>query len=137
MGKAVENRSWPTDFRGPVAIHAGSGVGPKWEFEDACEIVSSRSGLELEGVAHWAAVRGAVVAVAELTGVCSASLRYPFYAPLNCDCGEWAVNGQRHFLLADVRPLAEPVPVKGALGLWTLPDEVEAAVLAQVGQVAR
>lgn len=129
MGKTVENRGWLTTYRGLVAIHAGAGVGAKWEFADACEMVADRTGLEPQGVAKWAAQRGAVVAVARLENVCSASLENAFYAPVNCDCGTWAQSAQRHFLLA------EPVPAKGALGLWTLPDEVEAAVRAQLDEV--
>jgi hypothetical protein len=33
---------------------------------------------------------------------------------------------------ANARPLAEPVPCKGALGLWWLPDDVDAQVRAQL-----
>lgn len=51
-------------------------------------------------------------------------------------CGPWAARGQYHWRLANVRALPEPVPCKGALGLWTLPDDVEAAVAAQLGERA-
>lgn len=37
--------------------------------------------------------------------------------------GPWA------WLLGDVRQLPAPVPCKGALGLWRVPADVEAAVL--------
>lgn len=30
------------------------------------------------------------------------------------------------WILEEIRPLAEPVPCKGALGLWTVPAHVEA-----------
>ncbi len=45
-----------------------------------------------------------------------------------CDIypGAWA------FCLSNIRRLAEPVPVKGKLGLFELPPEVEAAVRAQL-----
>lgn len=37
------------------------------------------------------------------------------------------------WVLADVIALPEPVPCRGAQGLWTLPDDVERRVMAQVG----
>lgn len=42
--------------------------------------------------------------------------------------GRWA------WLLANVRPLAEPVPARGAQGLWNLPADVEVAVTAQLAE---
>lgn len=47
-------------------------------------------------------------------------LPYGDFAP-----GRWA------WILADVRPLPEPVPCRGAQGLWTVPADIEAAVLDQ------
>jgi len=48
-------------------------------------------------------------------------------------CSPWAFRGQWHIELADVRPLLHPVPCKGMLGLWRLPEAVEKAVRAQLG----
>lgn len=136
LGKTVENRGWQTYYRGPIAIHAGTGVGSKWEYENALEAVAARSGLEPEGVRRLSAVRGAVIAVAQLADVCSASLHLSFAADLACECGPWAQTGQRHFLLTGVRSLSAPVPALGAQQFWTLPDEVEAAVVAQLPKVS-
>jgi hypothetical protein len=47
-------------------------------------------------------------------------------------CSPWAARGRHHIELAGVRPLAEPVPCKGALGLWRLPEDVEKAVREQL-----
>ena len=38
------------------------------------------------------------------------------------------------FEAGDVARLAEPVPCRGAQGLWTLPEDVEAKVMGQVWQ---
>src|ERR1017187_8617813 len=38
-------------------------------------------------------------------------------------CSPWAIQDQYHVELTAVRSLPEPVPCKGALGLWRLPDE--------------
>ena len=35
-------------------------------------------------------------------------------------------------VLDDVIALPEPVPCKGALGFWTVPEDVEAKCLAQI-----
>jgi hypothetical protein len=55
---------------------------------------------------------GAVVAVVDLVGICTDSAR--------CYCGPWAAIGQNHWRLENVRPLAEPVPARGAQGLWNI-----------------
>jgi hypothetical protein len=132
--KRVENRSRRSWHRGPIALHAS---GPdRWD----------RDGQESDVVAaEWRRlgwpgapdrkspniVYGAVLAVADLLDVCEGSTFD--LGPLRCDCGPWAARGQYHWKLANVRPLAEPVPCRGALGLWTLPEDVEAAVVAQLG----
>jgi len=44
-------------------------------------------------------------------------------------CGQWAQQGAHHLVLANPRPLAEPIPYRGALGLRTLDDATAARVL--------
>lgn len=129
--KKIENRGWPTGFRGPIAIHAGMRKYCKADLEDLALDIARRSGLASRQVIEGARVLGAVVAVADLTAVCSEA-RYFSHPSVPCACGPWAVGGQHHFQLANVQPLTEPVPAKGALGLWSLPEAVEAAVRAQL-----
>lgn len=55
--------------------------------------------------------------------------------PANDCCPPWGDNtyaGRRvhHLVLADVHPLAEPVPYRGFVGLWTVPDDIAAAISA-------
>lgn len=133
-GKNVENRVWQRSYRGPLAIHAGKG----WDEDGEDSLLVQRAwldaGRELRTLMPKRAgiPMGAVVAVADLVGICSDVAAS--WATFRCGCGPWAAAGQFHWKLADVRPLAEPVPCRGALGLWTLPDEVEAAVVAQLGE---
>lgn len=131
--KPVENRTWNTYHEGPLAIHAAAGVGAKWEFEAAVARVADLMGYRDATVLAGCQVRGAVVAVARLADVCSAARYRPWSVRDACDCGPWAVGEHRHFKLAHVRPLPEPVPVIGSLGLWRLPVAVESAVRAQLG----
>ncbi|MFV2172406.1 hypothetical protein ACFHW2_11510 [Actinomadura sp. LOL_016] len=131
-GKRIENRTWTTHYRGLVAIHAGASTGTRHEAESAVTRVAERSGLTEEQVQAGMRVRSAILAVARLTDVCSGSLRTGYNSPPLCDCGPWAVNGQRHLVLTDVHVLSRPEPCRGALGLWHLPQETGALVRDQM-----
>jgi hypothetical protein len=112
--KPEENRGWTTRYRGPLAIHSGRTVDL-----DSVDMVKSML-VEL-GVLpsmdalvpdrHLTAL-GAVIAVADLWDICTDSAR--------CRCSRWAGIGQNHWRLRDIRPLAEPVPMRGRQGLWDL-----------------
>lgn len=133
--KRVENRPRRATHRGLFAVHAGK----SWDWDGADNSLVLRAwrkaGLDVYRLdpSHPNMTMGAVVAVADLTDVCSTSRQS---TDIICECGPWAASGQHHLILADVRPLAEPVPCKGMLGLWRLPEDVEAAVMAQLGEVA-
>jgi hypothetical protein len=91
--KDVENRSWRTNYRGRLGIHAGSRVD-----QDALDAY----GHLLDGELPRGALIGSVTVV---------------------DCVEnsrskWAIPGQWHWLLADAEKLAHPRPMPGQLGLW-------------------
>lgn len=135
--KPVENRGWVTYFRGDFAVHAGMSVGTRWDFELNVQSVARRCGVPEQVVIEAAEVRGAVIAVATLVDVCSASRHIGFASTPRCDCGPWAGNQQRHFKLADVRALPEPIPVKGAQQFWSLPDDVDARVRAALPEVTK
>lgn len=141
-GKNVENRTWATGYRGPLAIHAGV----RWDEDGAWDKRVLRAlhafgdrfdpplRVERLGPKTVRLIRdrqltpGAVVAVVDLVGICTARSNSE-----QCGCGVWAAEGQYHWRLANPRPLAEPVHCKGRLGLWDLPADVEAAVAAQIG----
>jgi hypothetical protein len=147
--KRVENRTWGTSHRGLLAIHAGARSG--WDSVPAME-----SPLVLETWARHLLALGcapdstdypdlkrstglidfsAIVAVAEVTGCHHADdciIRASGTMPASRGCSRWGQPDQWHWELAGVRPLATPVPCRGALGLWTVPDDAEAAVAAQL-----
>lgn len=117
--KRVENRSWPAPawaIGQDIAVHAGKSFD--WD-----------ATFPAGHMAEWAppedCTLGAVVAVAELRGC---------HGPDDCPgtCSPWAVRGQYHWNLWDVRPLATPVPCRGMLGLWRLPEDAESTVRAQL-----
>jgi hypothetical protein len=161
LDKRIENRSWrlPDKYLGTeVAVHAAAAVdrdnmsapmgAEGWAslFGSNAEWDAWRSwhpGRKQRDMANWPPklALGAVVSVATLadchrfdwdelcgySGDWSESSRHPGL------CSPYVVLGvEWHWELAGVRPLAEPVPCKGKLGLWRLPEDVEKAVRAQL-----
>jgi hypothetical protein len=133
--KRVENRTWSTPYRGLLAVHAGAGID--W---DAPEEAWAAAGLvPYDGGPRgpWRAglALGAVIAVADLAG-CH-DHRSPALARGGTrKCSPWAVSGAWHWELEDVRPLREPVPCRGMLGLWRPPEDEDRAVRGQLGLAA-
>jgi energy-coupling factor transporter ATP-binding protein EcfA2 len=115
----INNCPESTDYRGLVAIHAGS------SFEDY-EIgrVAGLTRRPVGEIVETCELREVIVAVAQLIGVCEGG---PF-----CQCGDWAQPGSNHWRLANVVPIARPVPVRGEAGLWELPPDVAGQVRRQL-----
>ena len=113
-GKDVENRTRNIAgaYRGPVAIHVS--LRHDYSAVEAHDAVCG--GIDQHSIYGY----GAFIGVVDLVDVHEAA---PF------DCGsEWAEFefGRRtvHLVLANPRPLPEPIPCKGRLGLWTPPAEI-------------
>ena len=132
QGKTVENRTWKTAYRGLIAVHAGTSgedmdtVLPVGSADRRFRAIYAK--VKLSRAMAPEAVHllgGRVVAVAELAGC---------HDDCPGTCSPWAVRGQYHWNLWDIHPLPDPVPCKGMLGLWRLPDDVEKAVRAQLGE---
>jgi hypothetical protein len=125
-GKWPENRSRPTSYRGPLALHASRGYDT-----DATLPVLEADEQLMKAQDEGTDVRlttGAILAVAELSGCHPAD---------ECErewgfCTPWAEPGLWHWEIGSVRPLARPVPAKGMLGLWKVPEDAERAVRAQL-----
>lgn len=69
----------------------------------------------------WAVTDGERLWLRETPGASDVSGQLPFgtFEP-----GRWA------YLFADIVPLAQPIPCKGRLGFWTLPDDIAERVEA-------
>jgi activating signal cointegrator 1 len=112
--KRWETRSWPTSFRGEVAIHASKGF-PKWAKEFAAE--EGLSDLPL----------GHIVCVCEVTECRQTETAVLELSEQEIKWGDY-YPGRYAFKLENVRPLARPLAAKGALGFWTV-DEVLARAI--------
>lgn len=148
--KRLETRSWSTNYRGPLAIHAGHGLGyfKKYSaYRAFCELPMVARALALAGfTAAGQLPMGKIVAVCELVGcapigddaarasVASDDGRRSYVIPPYRDTPEWHYGdyspGRYAWLLGAVRPLREPLPYRGAQGLRPLPVEVAAQVEA-------
>ncbi|MGH3244571.1 MAG: hypothetical protein ACRDNL_29665 [Spirillospora sp.] len=107
-GKTVSNQPLPTAYRGPLLIHASMRVDLK-----ACDSPLVRA-------AGWdprdpLATIGAVIAVAELDHVCSATVTG---GSGSCGCGPWSEPGAHHWHLTAVQALPRPRVALGRPGLW-------------------
>jgi hypothetical protein len=147
--KTIETRRWQTSYRGPLAIHAAKG----WTAGDR-ELVENPYGVPLcapfvaalrpAGYTQASELpRGAIVAVVRLFGCAFTSNLFPGWRRDYYGGKFWELTDQERafgdyspgryaWLLADVQRLPEPVPCKGALGLWDLPAEVEAQIRGQL-----
>ena len=109
-GKDIENRSWPTRFRGRVLIHASKGMTEQ-EYRDACNFMAtdSRLAAALKSLPPMAELqRGGIVGECEVVG-CVTGNDAASDSP-------WFV-GEYGFMLRSAKPL-EFRPCKGALGFF-------------------
>ncbi|MFM0226164.1 ASCH domain-containing protein [Paraburkholderia dipogonis] len=121
MIKDVENRSWPTKFRGRVLIHASKGM-TRAEYEDVKDFIFMGLGIppEIRLPPREALARGGIVGIVTITDcVSSARQRSP-----------WHIDGAFGFQIADAKPLPF-VECKGALGFFDIPEDV-AETLRQI-----
>lgn len=103
--KDVENRSWSTNYRGPLLIHAGLTV----DREDAefFEHQSAELGLEWPDPLPT----GCIIGIVDLVDVVTEH------------ASEW-FDGPYGWVLANPRCAVDPLPYKGRLGLYDVPDHL-------------
>lgn len=138
-GKDVENRTrnLAGEYRGPVAIHAAKALADfsVTEVPPLADVLHPLLNAVSPVARSWWADRGAIIGVVDLVDVHDPLDRL-FLPTVDVDgvCSSWAEHGAFHLVLANPRPLSEPIPYKGALGLLRLPDDVVAQVLASTGE---
>lgn len=119
-GKRLENRDWlpRSTLRGKrIAIHAGKGLdesGFHWLY---------KRGLITVPLPKETRERGSIVALATYDGAVGAGLG---------ETTDIWFTGRYGWVLKDVQVLPSPVPCRGALGLWRVPEDVQIEVMSQV-----
>lgn len=99
--KPVENRTWATDYRGPVAIHAGRS---RSYMADIAQIEEEFGvSIPLDELRF-----GEIVGVVDMVDCVTSHPSRFFFGPYG-------------FVFANPRRLARPIPLRGLLGLFNLP----------------
>lgn len=123
-GKDIENRDWPTNFRGDVLLHAGKW----WQYQDGLDDI--RAALDCCGTRRselagrlrveedLLLARGCIVGQVTIVHCVSRSPSPWFF-------------GDYGFVLANPVAFKNPLPFKGSLGFFEVPNSVILA--AKVG----
>lgn len=147
--KCIETRSWapPRSALGKViAIHSSKGFPAYARDFAGCEFVRAL----IERYTNAPLPLGAIIGIATLVDfeptrklVNPLGQPHDFPWAMALTPKELRLGNYEHedppgrprygWLLEDARELPEPIPCKGALGLWTVPPEIEARVRAQLG----
>ena len=101
--KDIENRTWPTEYRGRFLVHTGKSYSAA-EHAEYCDIIREDFGIELPPYAQLP--RGAIVGEAELV-----------------DCVEhhpsrWKDPDSWGFVLRNAKALSVPIPYRGQLSFF-------------------
>lgn len=110
--KDIENRGWPTRFRGRVLIHAAKGM-TRAEYEDGQDPLWSSGGPTIELPPFEQLERGGIVGVTTIDAC---------IAPAN-RTSLWHMGSAYGFHLVDTKPLPF-VPCKGARGFFNVSGDV-------------
>jgi hypothetical protein len=144
--KSIETRTWKTPYRGPIAIHASKGF-PPWCRQLACSVEPFRSVLPAHGLTIETLPCGAILATATLARIVPVDFvmsaggaihfQYDKGKPRDVTISEDELAfgdyspGRFAWVLIDVRPLAQPISMRGSLGLWEWNHEGELIYAAQ------
>lgn len=112
-GKDVENRDWPTRFRGTVYLHSSSWWKGSEIFDDVefgCSITGRTWELTREQE-ELKRGRGCIVGTVEIVDCVTTSASPWFF-------------GKYGFVLRNPVAFSRPVPCKGALRFFQVPDDV-------------
>ena len=105
-GKDIENRTWSTEYRGPLAIHAGKGC-TRAEYETAAATIERITGKRPPSLAELP--RGYVVGMVELVD-CIDGATMETNSPWACDDMVW-------WWVRNAKP-CRAIVARGALGLF-------------------
>lgn len=124
--KRVENRQWPTSYRGPLLIHAGK--SRNWMDRN-----------EEYGIPESDLVFGAIVGVANLADCVKLETRPGWNGGVVPDHAKrrwpWLLQhehteGPYCLVLTECRRFEKPIPYRGAQGLFDVPPGVVAEQMA-------
>jgi hypothetical protein len=115
--KPVENRTWPTAYRGPVLIHAGQTV-ERDEIDSMLSLCARQTGTGLallRNAYDQQAATGAIVGAVTITD-CVTHHESPWF------------HGPHGFVLERPARAMKPVRLRGLLSFFNVPDDVLAGL---------
>jgi hypothetical protein len=130
--KPVENRSWGTDYRGPLLIHQSrtwDQDGYMWVLDQAAKLKIALSTFETILLASKAARGSGIIGMVHLDEVLGPRRRLRH-------CKEpsewWRDLDQFGWYVRDALNFETAIPYRGQLGLFDVPDRVVAGALKGV-----
>jgi hypothetical protein len=127
--KWIENRVWPTTFRGPVAIHAGRGT----QYLSLRELAAYPRGV-IVGVARVAACVSIVEIAKQSAGPATRGELIPSTSRTWLEAAHHDhLEGPWCWVLEDVRRV-HPIACRGYQRLWPLDNATLAALSEQLAQ---
>lgn len=115
LGKDIENRDWPTNFRGTIILHSSSWFRPSEILQDIQTIahICKETGQPFFGILvdYLKAGGGRLVGTVDIVDCVSESTSPWFF-------GKWG------FVLANPVAFKTPIPYKGMLGFFDVPDDL-------------
>lgn len=127
--KTCENRTWPTNYRGPIYIHAGKSRTWLDVWNRGGEDFDAGYEIPIRSMAF-----GAVVAMAELVACINIESRLlPEWKAKMTEDQQEHVSGPWCWILANVAPIG-PWPWRGEQGLFEIdPDELGKVANRELG----
>lgn len=123
--KRYETRSWNTLYRGQVAIHASKG------FPNACkDLLTVPEFVMSLGVAPQLPL-GSIIALVSIKSTTPTHSIAHKLDDIELSYGDYSPN-RFAWELDGVIKLKNPIPCKGALGLWNVPEEIASEILNQI-----
>ncbi len=119
-GKTIENRDWPTRFRGTVYLHAG-----KWFKADEIQEDFDDVRWMLKQATPELIPPHLTLRMLKDAGDCMVG-KVDIVDCVRQSSSPWFV-GEYGFVLANPVVFERPIPFKGALGFFDVPDGIELA----------
>jgi len=116
--KEYETRHWTTRYRGLVAIHAANHgargfLESEWRHIERLKFEHP----EIRTVMATPLPFGAILCVCELEAIYKTEVVAPYLSALEKSVGDYS-DGRAAWKFKMVRVFDEPIPVRGAQGLW-------------------
>ena len=114
--KKIETRSWSTNYRGPLAIHA-SKIYPL-SAKGLTLLTPFYEALDKAGLMPATLPTGSIIAYCVLKDVIKIEAKTKLPKEPERSFGDYTI-GRYMWILEDMQPLKNPIPARGRLGLWT------------------